>query len=181
MLGFGYSSLPLAIAISGVCLEAQRRRLGLWFGPDSKQTSRQLGGCSTEASLRSRCPQAAPWRPLSTPRFHSHGEEPTDHPGSQSWSLRGRHSALPRHGSLGSHGAGMKHATETWSWNRPSIHHSFIRLFSLTHSTIRYGTSCYCSVAQSCPTLCDPMDCSTPGFRVLHHLVVCSDSCPLSR
>ena len=23
---------------------------------------------------------------------------------------------------------------------------------------------------QSCPTLCDPMDCSTPGFRVHHHL-----------
>ena len=29
---------------------------------------------------------------------------------------------------------------------------------------------CYCSVAQSCFTLCDPMDCSTPGFPVLHHL-----------
>ena len=27
-----------------------------------------------------------------------------------------------------------------------------------------------CSVTQSCPTLCDPMDCSTPGFPVLHHL-----------
>ena len=27
-----------------------------------------------------------------------------------------------------------------------------------------------CSVAQSCPTLCDPMDCSTPGFPVLHQL-----------
>ena len=27
----------------------------------------------------------------------------------------------------------------------------------------------YCWVAQSCPTLCDPMDCSTPGFPVLHH------------
>ena len=26
------------------------------------------------------------------------------------------------------------------------------------------------SVAQSCPTLCDPMDCSTPGFPVLHQL-----------
>ena len=26
-----------------------------------------------------------------------------------------------------------------------------------------------CSVTQ-CPTLCDPMDCSTPGFPVLHHL-----------
>ena len=28
----------------------------------------------------------------------------------------------------------------------------------------------YCSVAQSCLTLSDPMDCSTPGFPVLHHL-----------
>ena len=27
-----------------------------------------------------------------------------------------------------------------------------------------------CSVAQSGPTLCDPTDCSTPGFPVLHHL-----------
>ena len=26
------------------------------------------------------------------------------------------------------------------------------------------------SVAQSCLTLCDPMDCSTPGFPVHHHL-----------
>ena len=29
---------------------------------------------------------------------------------------------------------------------------------------------CYCSVAQSCLTLCDPMDCSTSGFPVLHCL-----------
>ena len=29
---------------------------------------------------------------------------------------------------------------------------------------------CCCLVAQSCPTLCDPMDCSTPGFLVLHRL-----------
>jgi len=29
---------------------------------------------------------------------------------------------------------------------------------------------CYCSLAKSCPTLCDPMDCSTPGFPVLHYL-----------
>ena len=26
-----------------------------------------------------------------------------------------------------------------------------------------------CSVAKSCLTLCDPMDCSTPGFPVLHY------------
>ena len=29
---------------------------------------------------------------------------------------------------------------------------------------------CYCSVVQSCQTLCDPMDCSTPGFPILHYL-----------
>ena len=28
----------------------------------------------------------------------------------------------------------------------------------------------FSSVAQSCPTLCDPMDCSMPGLPVLHHL-----------
>ena len=28
-----------------------------------------------------------------------------------------------------------------------------------------------CWVAQSCPTLCDPVNCSTPGFPVLHHLL----------
>ena len=28
----------------------------------------------------------------------------------------------------------------------------------------------FCSVAQSCPTLCDPMDRSTPGFPVYHQL-----------
>ena len=27
------------------------------------------------------------------------------------------------------------------------------------------------SVTQSCPTLCDPMDCSTPGFPVHHQLL----------
>ena len=27
-----------------------------------------------------------------------------------------------------------------------------------------------CSVAQSCPTLCNPMDCRVPGFPVLHYL-----------
>ena len=30
---------------------------------------------------------------------------------------------------------------------------------------------CCCSVAKLFLTLCDPMDCSTPGFPVLHHLL----------
>ena len=32
-----------------------------------------------------------------------------------------------------------------------------------------YHCGC-CSVTQPCPTLCNPMDCSMPGFPVLHHL-----------
>ena len=28
----------------------------------------------------------------------------------------------------------------------------------------------FISVAQSCPTLCDPMDCDMPGFSVHHQL-----------
>ncbi|CAI9180389.1 unnamed protein product [Rangifer tarandus platyrhynchus] len=29
----------------------------------------------------------------------------------------------------------------------------------------------FSSVTQSCPTLCNPMDCSMPGFPVLHQLL----------
>ena len=39
------------------------------------------------------------------------------------------------------------------------------RLFRITRKTI-----CWCLVIQLCPTLCDPMDCSTPSFPVLYHL-----------
>ena len=41
----------------------------------------------------------------------------------------------------------------------------------LGHSFLISRNSYCCSVAQSCPTLCDPMDCSTPGFPVLHPLL----------
>ena len=34
------------------------------------------------------------------------------------------------------------------------------------------------SVTQSCSTLCDPMNHSTPGLPVLHHLLEFTDSCP---
>ena len=45
------------------------------------------------------------------------------------------------------------------SWNKPEIGTNLERLLS------------NCSVvAQSCPTFCDSVDCSRPGFPVLHHL-----------
>ena len=40
----------------------------------------------------------------------------------------------------------------------------------------------YSSVTQSCPTLCDPMDCTMPAFPVHHQLPrACSNSCPSNR
>ena len=40
----------------------------------------------------------------------------------------------------------------------------------------------FSSVVQSCPTLCDPMDCSTLGFPVHHQfLELYTNSCLLSR
>ena len=38
-----------------------------------------------------------------------------------------------------------------------------------TKHTLGSKDSC-CLVAQLCPTPCNPVDCSTPGFPVLHHL-----------
>ena len=33
-----------------------------------------------------------------------------------------------------------------------------------------YITCCWFSVTKSCPTLCDPVNCSTTGFPILHYL-----------
>ena len=41
---------------------------------------------------------------------------------------------------------------------------------NLKHWTAREFPPQFSSVAQSCPTLCDPMDCSTPGFPIHHQL-----------
>ena len=46
-------------------------------------------------------------------------------------------------------------------------------LFLVAHtvfSVFFFLISCCCSVAKSCPTLCIPVECSTPGFPVLHYL-----------
>ena len=44
-------------------------------------------------------------------------------------------------------------------------------LYHLSHQGRPGGsTVCRCSVTKSCPTLCDPMDSSTPGCSVLHQV-----------
>ena len=42
---------------------------------------------------------------------------------------------------------------------------------SIQRHYLPLGWHYYCSVAQSCLTLCDPIACSTPGFPVLHCLL----------
>ena len=45
----------------------------------------------------------------------------------------------------------------------------------ITRKTVQFS-----SVAQLCPTICNTMDYSTPGFPLHHQLPVYSNSCPLS-
>ena len=52
------------------------------------------------------------------------------------------------------------------------IHQGAIYIFIyLKDSIIFKGTVQFSSVTQSCPTLCDPTEFSTPGFPVLHQLL----------
>ena len=43
-------------------------------------------------------------------------------------------------------------------------------VFLYCHCLALVKGCCCCSFAQSCPTLCNPMNCSTPGLPVPHHL-----------
>ena len=45
-----------------------------------------------------------------------------------------------------------------------------VRYKSISQDLILECISQFSSVAQSCPTLCDPIDCSTPGLPVHHQL-----------
>ena len=49
----------------------------------------------------------------------------------------------------------------------PCLH---IQILLITQDSTQRLPCCCCSVARSCPTLCDPVDCSTPGFPVFHYL-----------
>ena len=51
---------------------------------------------------------------------------------------------------------------------KPAMHvHSYcLKLFLYQRSSHLLERECVCEVAQSCPTLCDPMDCSLPGSSV---------------
>ena len=58
--------------------------------------------------------------------------------------------------------ARVKCTNSQCSWKSPHLHSA--STYAGPHPR------CCCSVTQSCPTLCDPLDCSTPGFPVHHQL-----------
>ena len=64
---------------------------------------------------------------------------------------------------------GFRCFSETnWAWVGPSQFLWFAIYIEVCCFTQLH---CCCSVTKWCQTLCDPMDCSTPGFPVLHHLL----------
>ena len=42
------------------------------------------------------------------------------------------------------------------------------RLLPPVAALLRFAKACCCSVSESRPTLCDPMDCRVPGFPIFH-------------
>ena len=79
--------------------------------------------------------------------------------------------------------------TDNYKWFYPQINH-YALIFPATYEPlwktalvftslpeIRLLSWCFltwdsgCSVTQSCPTVCEPMNCSAPGFPILHYLL----------
>ena len=67
-------------------------------------------------------------------------------------------------------------SAENWKQNSDprsiySVTSRITSMLSFLRSSSPLQIGCCCSVVQSCLTLCKPMDCSTPGFPVLHCLL----------
>ena len=61
------------------------------------------------------------------------------------------------------------------------LQHHNLRASVLWCSAFFYGLLFSCLIGQSCLTLCNSMDCSTPGFPVLHYLPECPKSWTLGQ
>ena len=69
---------------------------------------------------------------------------------------------------------GMNSNYSPWGWGQiyllPQIYIVNIDKKVLKRILANYFSVQFSSVAQSCPTFCDPMNCSTPGLPVHHQL-----------
>ena len=90
---------------------------------------------------------------------------------------------MGRSAKVGKHswGNGQQSFGEKWliklaRWWGKSLYLFIIYVFFSSYFSIQF-----ISIAQSCLTLCNPMDCGTPSFPVHHHHSgAYSNSCPLS-
>ena len=64
----------------------------------------------------------------------------------------------------------MKDGVTQVQWEESSWVENYIRNGQVSQGMTQMQRVQFSSVAQSCPTLCDPMDCSTPGLPVHHQL-----------
>ena len=56
-------------------------------------------------------------------------------------------------------------------YKKPFLRTSFMEPLTVSPDLVlTFPIFCCCSVFQLCPTVCDAMDCSTPGFHVLHYI-----------
>jgi len=68
--------------------------------------------------------------------------------------------------------------TQWYLWNHTALSPSPFVFSSKSHDS-DFSSYC-CSVTKSCPTLCNPIDYSAPGFPVHQQLLELSNSCPSS-
>ena len=63
------------------------------------------------------------------------------------------------------------HKNPIIKWSQVENHNNEIKKLKGWNLALALNLNCYCLVAKSCLTLCEPMDCSTPGFPVLDYLL----------
>ena len=71
---------------------------------------------------------------------------------------------------LGLQGSGAHFPSQRVSMGESTKDVALPQRGTLALHLLKYLGCCCSSIAQSCPTLCDPMDCSMPGLLVLHHV-----------
>ena len=67
--------------------------------------------------------------------------------------------------------SGVAGSDGSFSFSLLRNHHSILHSGCINLHFHQKCSCCWCSVTQSCPTLCNSMDCSMPGFPVLHYLL----------
>ena len=72
---------------------------------------------------------------------------------------------------------GMASHSSVFAWRTPWIEEPSVLEFMDFQRARQFSSVQFSSVAQSCPPLCDPMNCSTPSLPVHHQLLEFTRTC----